>query len=93
MNKARQEFIEFFLKNMDINTGPLLPMFHTMILPPVRQCGHEPEQTFVLGNLCPSLEMSTLTRAVTSQKCIRAGGKHNDFDGIGKDVHHDTFFE
>jgi alanyl-tRNA synthetase len=87
-NEIRQRFMDFFARNGHriVRSSPLLPANDPTLL--FINAGMNQFKDLFLG-----LEQRDYTRAVTTQKCIRAGGKHNDLEEVGKTARHHTFFE
>ena len=87
-NDIRRGFLEFFEKNghTRVSSAPLVPQ-------------NDPTLMFVNAGMVPfknvftGLETRPYSQAVSSQKCVRAGGKHNDLDNVGYTERHHTFFE
>lgn len=88
VNEIRSMFLDYFRKNGHeiVSSSPLVPR-------------NDPTLMFTnagmvqFKNVFTGLEQRPYSTAATAQKCVRAGGKHNDLDNVGYTARHHTFFE
>ncbi len=87
-NEIREAFLKYFEEHghMRVRSSPLLPADDPTLL--FTNAGMNQFKDTFLG-----IEKRDYVRAASSQKCVRAGGKHNDLDEVGKTARHHTFFE
>lgn len=87
-NDIRSAFLGFFAKNGHevVQSSPLVPRNDPTLL--FTNAG-----MVQFKNVFTGVEKRSYQRATTSQKCVRAGGKHNDLDNVGYTARHHTFFE
>ncbi len=87
-NEIRRSFLDYFAgeQHAEVPSAPLVPY-------------NDPTLMFVNAGMVPfknvftGFETPPSARATSSQKCVRAGGKHNDLDNVGYTARHHTFFE
>src|SRR6267378_2693124 len=87
-NEIREKFLEYFERHghTRVRSSPLLPANDPTLL--FTNAGMNQFKDVFLG-----IEKREYVRACSAQKCVRAGGKHNDLDEVGKTARHQTFFE